>query len=200
MAAQQKPDAMVNLVRKGIKKIKKDLSEGAPVHHRPKQYQRFDKVVISTVPRFKESPVSGSEWRLGSKIEFMKKGKVIFIKETGSGVESTLNRMPEHLQDDDLAEAVMDSREALEGFCDQEGCSAAWTRTYKLKNTFCDGCARPENTHDPRPLVVRFCDRHSDRGSQSYEDCNGNYDMGSNTPILPPDEDRVTAQLRVVMG
>ena len=48
--------------------------------------------------------------------------------------------------------------------------------------------------YDTRPLLAHFCDRHSDRGDASYEDCNQNYDMDVATPAPVPEQDKSQAQ------
>ena len=39
--------------------------------------QAFDEIRIITVPRYKTSGMSGDEWRISARIEFMRNGQVV---------------------------------------------------------------------------------------------------------------------------
>lgn len=43
--------------------------------------QAFDEIRVYTVPRFKDSKLSGSEWRISATVEIWRKGRL--IHETG---------------------------------------------------------------------------------------------------------------------
>jgi len=42
--------------------------------------QAYDEVRIITVPRYKNSELSGAEWRISAEVQFLHKGVVIFEK------------------------------------------------------------------------------------------------------------------------
>ncbi len=45
--------------------------------------QAFDEVRIRTVPRWKESGLSGDEWRISATVEFWRKGKPPAVENDG---------------------------------------------------------------------------------------------------------------------
>ena len=52
---------------------------GDKIHTKiPPDRQAFDEIRIKTEPRYKQSGLSGDEWRISGKIEFMYKGEVVF--------------------------------------------------------------------------------------------------------------------------
>src|SRR6266481_8559610 len=90
---------------------------------RPKA-QGFDEVRIFTVPRYKQSGLSGDEWRISDSIELWRKGKLIHERgvrnvEIGFAFASAV-----------LYEAQDDGKAHFGGdgiHCDQEGCADAAT-------------------------------------------------------------------------
>lgn len=135
--------------------------------------QAFDEVRILTKPRFKDSHLSGCEWRISAEIEFYRKGKLIFTQGC-SNVENACYLVGSmHMTATDNALGHF----AGEGnICDQEGCSAEATVTYRVKKEF-----SRDNPHEwNKPIegltIRKFCDRHRDRGDSSCDDCDENYE------------------------
>jgi hypothetical protein len=74
--------------------------------------------------------------------------------------------------------------------CDQEGCSDVATVTLRLKQEFCrNGHASDPYEHDTRPLVRKFCARHSTRGDCGLEDADSNYEIIAGDRTQPKVED-----------
>lgn len=151
--------------------------------------QPFDEIRISTVPRYKMSGISGDEWRISAKVEFLRKGVV--RHETSFSNVGMAARLLDHA----LIEA-MDCGHAYyagEGdTCDQEGCSAQATVTYRRKEEFSE--MDPHEWHRPAPeysSIRRFCQRHARRGDAAFDDCDENYELidGSREPSLLAAED-----------
>ncbi len=86
--------------------------------------QGFDEVRIVTVPRYKQSGLSGDEWRISASIQLWRKGKLIHERgvrnvEIGCAFASAV-----------LYEAQDDGKAHFGGdgiHCDQEGCADAAT-------------------------------------------------------------------------
>jgi len=130
--------------------------------------QGFDEIRIVTIPRFKESELSGDEWRISARIEFMRNGVIVHTSgardvETASGMLYG-----------ELMRTFDDAKGWFAGdgiHCDQEGCSAMATRQYQKVKHFEHGYERQSFSKEFRHL----CGRHSTRGNCSMDDCDANY-------------------------
>jgi hypothetical protein len=134
--------------------------------------QAFDEVRIVTVPRYKQSGLSGDEWRISARIEFYRKGKLIRDVDHFSNIETACGFAYSAYH---AAIGNGDAYFAGEGdTCDQEGCHETATVTYRLKKEFCScGQEKPTIGIDVR----KFCDEHKRRGNQSLDDCDENYEV-----------------------
>lgn len=140
--------------------------------------QPFDKIVITTIPRYKTSGLSGDEWRISSETTFYRKGKI---------VHTTYNSNVEYacrLLDYDYISAVGSGKGCFAGednVCDQEGCENEATVTYKLKHRYCHEGHKTdaivESLVDRCVLVRKFCDQHKQRGDCGLEDSDTNYEV-----------------------
>lgn len=140
-----------------------------PWRHLHHDYQAIDEVRITTVPRWKESYLSGDEWRVSGFIQYLRKGRV--VHEHGCrNVETGLRYGDWWLTE--FLEQGNYSAGRTEGDCDQEGCAEPAAVTYRLKKLYSrDGVAS-----DPHaPKIQRFCDRHKMRGDCGLEDADNNY-------------------------
>lgn len=136
--------------------------------------QAFDEVRIITVPRYKQSGLSGDEWRIHGEIQLFRKGKLIHTEgyrnvETACGFAfSTYVR------------ACDDGKAYFSGdgeHCDQEGCSELATVTYRVKKKMCAGpgmCGQEKPDYG-RIAYRCFCDKHKTRGDAGLDDCDSNY-------------------------
>lgn len=131
--------------------------------------QAFDEVRIKTVPRYKESELSGDEWRISANVEFLRKGEVIHT-ENFSDIERACGFAYAEYQ------KVIDSAKGyfvgIGDFCDQEGCSSKATVTLKLKKVFCSHGLESDLT---TPQFRMFCEKHSTRGDCGLDDADANY-------------------------
>lgn len=144
--------------------------------------QAFDEVRITTVPRFKTSGLSGDEWRISAKIQFIRKGHVLH-EDRAHTVETAIHAL--YWRSVEAGEAGKFAPfPGEDDLCDQEGCSERATVTLrKIK----DGCGRCGHTK-PRESMLgggitirRFCDKHKRRGDSSLDDSDDNYE-----PLAPP--------------
>lgn len=133
--------------------------------------QAFDEIRITTVPRFKESEMSGDEWRISAKVEFMRNGNVMFER-SYRNIETACNHMgAAH------GEACDDGKAMFGGegdICDQEGCANLATVTYRKKFGYC----REGHKSDLHNVTIRkFCERHKHRGDCGLDDADTNYEQ-----------------------
>lgn len=133
--------------------------------------QAFDEIRISTVPRFKESDLSGSEWRISAETQFMRNGEV--VHETyARDVETAVRLLDYH-----FLEACDHGKGFFAGegdICDQEGCSKAATVTLEQISEGCGKCGTTKAPEYSRPYR-KFCDSHKQRGDSSLDDMDANY-------------------------
>jgi hypothetical protein len=134
--------------------------------------QGFDEVRIRTVPRWKESELSGDEWRYHAEIEFYRKGELVHSAGTRD-VEAACAQIGYH-----HANGLDNGKGFFAGernICDQEGCSEPATTALKLKKGYNrDGSER--KLWDAGEYRC-FCDRHKHRGDCSLEDADCNYEV-----------------------
>jgi hypothetical protein len=137
--------------------------------------QPFDEVRITTVPRFKQSGLSGDEWRISAKIELLRNG-IVIVEQTFRNVQTAAMFLPSV-----IATACDDGKAHFAGerdFCDQEGCKDTATVTYLKKHDYCQAGHKSEPSH---PTIRRFCECHKVRGDCGLDDADANYtaaDMG----------------------
>lgn len=132
--------------------------------------QAFDEVRIVTVPRFKESGLSGDEWRIHAEAQFYRKGKLIF-SEGCRNVEMACRFLSWwHAQACDDAKGYF----AGDGVtCDQEGCSEPATVRYRRLFDYCNGGHKGKVSDVS--LYRHFCERHKERGDCAFDDADANY-------------------------
>lgn len=150
-----------------------------PSEHRiyHSEHQRFDEVRIKTNPRWKESELSGDEWRISAHVEFLYKGKIIWEH----GFRNCETAMQMAITMFTLDCESMKVKQERDLICDQEGCSEPATIKAFLKKLYCVGggnCGQEKKMFDKDYLV--FCKRHSGRGDCDIQDADDNYDK---TPI-----------------
>ena len=144
-----------------------------PWHALPPDRQGFDEVRIVTVPRWKESELSGSEWRISARIVMMRKGVILAERDFGT-VENAarfLDWAMTEAHDDGKCDL---SNPAYSKLCDQEGCAERATVTYRLKARYC----REGHPSEPMPQgeYRQFCERHKMRGDCGLDDADANYE------------------------
>lgn len=132
--------------------------------------QAFDEVRIVTVPRFKESYLSGDEWRISAEIQLWRKGTMEF-SQGFRNVETACAALGY------VWMTAIDNGKAYyagDGVtCDQEGCKEQAAVRYRMKHEYCRE-GHPSTPH--RPTYRHFCARHMDRGDSSLNDGMHNYE------------------------
>jgi len=135
--------------------------------------QAFDRIVIETVPRWKDSELSGSEWRISASTKFYRKGKL--VHEEGSSDVS----FGAYLVGARLIQACDNALGyfgGIDDLCDQEGCSEK--ATIKAVKKF-DWCREGHKSETPSNAYRLFCAKHSTRGDCGLDDNDSNYEKVS---------------------
>ena len=137
--------------------------------------QVYDEVCIKTNPRWKESELSGDEWRISASVEFLKKGVVIWSCsfrdcETALQMAQTLYVINAEKGEVNFPDFGL--------FCDQEGCCNKATHKLFLRKRYCVGYGNcgSEITKFNKDYRM-FCDKHKHRGDSDLEDADGNYEI-----------------------
>ena len=134
--------------------------------------QAFDEIRIVTVPRYKESEISGDEWRISAEIQFYRNG-VLRHTETYRNIEVACRYVAaEHGRSCDDGKAYFAGEK---GFCNQEGCHQVPTVRMQLKATYCRHCGNP-HMEGLNPGFREFCDKHKRRGDCGIDDSDSNYE------------------------
>lgn len=134
--------------------------------------QAFDKVLVRTVPRYKQSGLSGDEWRISAEIVFYRKGKVIH-RESYRNVQTALVFA--------ASEALRACDNGLGWFasvdekCDQEGCSEPPVIWYRKLADYCDAGHRSDAREGSN--IRQFCAKHAKRGDCALDDADRNYEV-----------------------
>lgn len=137
----------------------------------------IDDVHLRIVPRFKESELSGDEWRVSAAVDFSRKGRVVKT-ETYGDLRSALANIA-HYASSNMYPGSLNimgniTTTLVEDFCMQPGCAEPWTVEYNMTTQGCSHCGEVQDvkfTEQHR----RFCDRHRRRGDSSLDDSERNY-------------------------
>ncbi len=148
------------------------MTDNPLFHRRLLGWEQYDQVVLTVVPRYKTSELSGDEWRTSVLVAFMFKGKVI-KQDTYSKIETAvlcLGRML--INDEGLGKEYLKIEEAT---CDQPGCANPAVARLEIGKLV----AEDGSWLDPKEKYGRyyrkFCTEHIKRGDCDREDCDDNY-------------------------
>ncbi len=132
--------------------------------------QAFDRIEIETVPRWKDSELSGAEWRISSTTKFYRKGKLIHEEYAGDVAYGAYLVGARHITACDNALGYFGG---IDDLCDQEGCAekATWKHTKKF-----DWCREGHKSTEPSNAYRLFCERHERRGDCGLDDNDSNYE------------------------
>lgn len=138
--------------------------------------QAFDEVRIVTVPRYKQSGLSGDEWRISAEIQLWRKGKLVHTDgyrdvKTACGFAYSV-----------YVRAIDDGKAYFGGdglTCDQEGCAEQATVRYRVVKNMCAGpgmCGQEKQNYG-QINYRHFCERHKTRGDCGLDDADRNYEQ-----------------------
>lgn len=139
--------------------------------------EQFDEIHIRTVERWKESEISGDEWRFSYIAEIIRKGEII--------ITITSNRMSWLLEGlrwriTTAGENNTFDHEAFkrtEGLCDQPGCKEFATIAYRRKTRYTKFGDKLDDTNYKGNDFRIFCDKHKNRGDCDLDDAMHNYEV-----------------------
>lgn len=147
-----------------------------PVGHYKRHHddEWFDEVHIECVERWKESELSGDEWRFSYEVTVSRKGQVL-IRRGFSKLVWAIQHLPAILAAN-MAPCGNDDDKKFEdlNYCAQPGCRNEGSIVYQLKKEYCSS----GHASDPhRPVYIRFCLDHKRRGDCGLEDADNNYEQ-----------------------
>lgn len=144
--------------------------------------ERFDQVVISIVERWKESELSGDEWRFNYMVQGWRKGEIIVTRSVGSDLNRAIAGLRGYL-DTFPADGDVFDREAFErtkSKCDQPGCINEATIFFECNKLYTKQGQEIVKQAYQR-FYRQFCEMHRERGDCALDDADHNY-----TPIADP--------------
>lgn len=155
----------------------------------------YDTCVVDIVERWKESELSGDEYRFSYRVSFMRKGHVLVQKTYGSWKAAlafvpglSYNDYPAGADDEYKNSVVIDKRY---DFCFQPGCPELATREYRIIKLY---TKRGDEAHMSQgsDYRFRFCDKHAGhRGDCGLLDSDTNlvevaFGSNADAPALDP--------------
>lgn len=138
-----------------------------------RDYQRFDHIEIRTNVRWKDSHLSGSEYRFGAQALGYKNGYLVFQR-SFMDVATAAAHLPSIIYGDHIDNELIGTGWD-EPVCQQEGCSNVGTHVRYLKKRYV-GNEAIEDTRERGRLYRIFCDRHEGRGDCAIDDAEHNYE------------------------
>ena len=145
-----------------------------PRHVEHPDDERFDRITIDIHPRWKESELSGDEWRFSYVITGWRKGEAIVSRELGNLKYALMFLQPTLLGDDMGAYFDQEASKRTRDKCDQPGCAEVATvflervKSYSRRG---EELVRSSLT----PEFRQFCEAHRERGDCSRDDADHNY-------------------------
>jgi hypothetical protein len=146
----------------------------------------IDEVKISTVPRYKTSGLSGDEWRFSARVQFFRKG-VLMFERSFSKLHYAVDFLP--AMQHELSDKGFFDKDAngepvdFDKFCFNPGCKADGVVEYELIDEYIPRHGIKEAKHSSRGSVRRrFCEEHARRGDCGLEDSDRNYVLISAPP------------------
>jgi hypothetical protein len=124
----------------------------------------YDTCIVDTVERWKESELSGDEYRFSYRVQFMRKGHVLLQRSYGSWKAAlafipglSYNDMPSGADDEYEHSEVIDHRYL---YCFQPGCPQLATREYRIIKLY-DDRGNDSYMSEFNDYRFRFCDKHA---------------------------------------
>jgi len=141
-------------------------------HRRLDDYEPFDKIEFEVVPRYKESELSGDEWRISIRVRFFFKSNLI-QEESYNDMQQALMMVPSMwLQ---ISSPIPNQVIELENkLCDQPGCNNPAEHKLIL-NKLAGREGWLEKDSYSCVNFRKFCSKHLTRGDCGLEDANRNY-------------------------
>jgi hypothetical protein len=151
----------------------KPIEKISEFHRRLDDWEPFDKIEFKVVPRYKESELSGDEWRVGVHVKFWFKENLI-QEEFFHDMQQALMMIPSMwLQIScPIPNKVIEIEKNL---CDQPGCNnPAEHKLVLKKRAGREGWVEDDGSY-PCVYYRKFCSKHLTRGNCGLEDADRNY-------------------------
>lgn len=132
----------------------------------------FDEIRIVCEPRFKDSELSGSEWRTRYYTDFYRNGNLIWRNFGHTSMNAAAN-----LFSHTYCEATENGYGMFAGegeYCDQEGCARLATVWLEQIEEGCGRCGHRQKPDFSRPYRG-FCETHANRGNSRLGDTDKSY-------------------------
>lgn len=143
-------------------------------HKRHPDFECYDKITMEVVPRYKESGLSGDEWRQHVEVTFWFKGHRIYSY-GARDMQAAMMLFGHHFFEttSPISDKILKLEEDL---CDQPSCTNPPTHRYILKELFSSsGDKLDKSDQGDRPYYRKFCQKHGTRGDCGREDSDANY-------------------------
>jgi hypothetical protein len=157
----------------------------------------YDICAVETVERWKESELSGDEYRFSYRVSFMRKGHVLLQRSYGSWKAAlahipalSFNDYPAGADDEYQHSIVIDERYK---FCFQPGCPELATREFRILKLY-DRSGSEAHMMEEYDYRFRFCEKHGGyRGDCGLLDSDANlvevaFGSEPNAPAFGPKE------------
>lgn len=167
--------------------------------HRHHDDEYIDRITIDLVERWKESELSGDEWRFSTVLRFFRKGHEVWSKgfnrmETAVAALPWFFRVAGEIggtRGENEYKHLPDENER----CSQPGCRNTWAVEYKPKKFFSrQGYEKANEESSFSTHHVRFCSRHRRRGDCGLEDADSNYELVRENPNAAAEDARDTCR------
>lgn len=144
-------------------------------------FELVDEVKVRTQERWKESELSGSEWRFSYIADFLHKGHVLKTSGLGGRMEWAMLGLGGaylSVSDNGVPNSVFDLEKTV---CAQPGCRNPASVFYRVKKFYNNNGDSKEfvpytlGGADAIP-VIRFCQKHRHRGDCGLQDADANYE------------------------
>jgi hypothetical protein len=147
--------------------------------------ERFDDIHIRCVERWKESELSGDEWRFSYSAEIRRKGELI-LTVSASKLDWLLQGLQWRILT--LGEEDKFDRDAwnrTKSKCDQPGCPEEATIFYtRIKRYTNQGEELAPSEYYAGKTYRQFCKRHKHRGDCGLDDADANYIVMNTHPQI----------------
>lgn len=143
-------------------------------HKRHHDFEPFDRILMRVIPRYKQSGLSGDEWRQHVEVSFYFKGEQVGAFGARDMQTASMMLGAELLgQSSPIPQTVIKLDETL---CDQPSCTNPPVFRCVLKDLFSRSGEKIDyaDTHGQK-YFRKFCAQHATRGDCGREDADDNY-------------------------
>ena len=142
---------------------------------RHRDFEQFDEITLKVVPRWKESYMSGDEWRTSVHVQFLFKGLVAYERAFSDMRSALLGVGLAWLEQSSPIPNSVLARE--KDRCFQPGCSEKATARWTFRELFSPNGERLSDQKLANSCYCQFCDKHSHRGDCGLEDADRNLEL-----------------------